>query len=46
VIDNVVWTDSWLRNASAGCGLTGVGAGEEQVRKVVTGEASRCGEDE
>jgi hypothetical protein len=25
--------------------LTGVGAGEEQVRKVVAGEASRCGED-
>jgi hypothetical protein len=25
--------------------LTGVGVGEEQVRKVVAGEASRCGED-
>jgi hypothetical protein len=25
--------------------LTGVGAGEEQARKVVAGEASRCGED-
>jgi hypothetical protein len=25
--------------------LTGVGAGEEQSRKVVAGEASRCGED-
>jgi hypothetical protein len=25
--------------------LTSVGAGEEQVRKVVAGEASRCGED-
>jgi hypothetical protein len=25
--------------------LTDVGAGEEQVRKVVAGEASRCGED-
>jgi hypothetical protein len=25
--------------------LTGVGAGEEQARKVVTGEASRCGKD-
>jgi hypothetical protein len=25
--------------------LTGVGAGEEQVRKVVASEASRCGED-
>jgi hypothetical protein len=45
VIDNVVWTDSWLSIAGAGCGLTGVGAGEEQVRKVVAGEASRCGED-
>jgi hypothetical protein len=45
VIDNVVWTDSWLSNAGAGCGLTGVGAGGEQSRKVVAGEASRCGED-
>jgi hypothetical protein len=49
VIDNVVWTDSWLSIhvsiAGAGCGLTGVGAGEEQARKVVAGEASRCGED-
>jgi hypothetical protein len=25
--------------------MTGVGAGEEQARKVVAGEASRCGED-
>jgi hypothetical protein len=25
--------------------LNGVGAGEEQTRKVVAGEASRCGED-
>jgi hypothetical protein len=40
-----VWTDSWLSIAGAGCGLTGVGAGEEQARKVVAGEASRCGED-
>jgi hypothetical protein len=40
-----VWTDSWLSIAGAGCSLTGVGAGEEQARKVVTGEASRCGED-
>jgi hypothetical protein len=31
VIDNVVWTDSWLSMAGAGCGLTGVGAGEEQA---------------
>jgi hypothetical protein len=45
VIDNVVWTDSWLSIAGAGCGLTGVGAGEEKARKVVAGEASRCGED-
>jgi hypothetical protein len=34
VIDNVVWTDSWLSIA-----------GEKQTRKVVVGEASRCGED-
>jgi hypothetical protein len=45
VIDNVVWTDSWLSIASAGCGLTRFGAGEEQARKVVTGEVSKCGED-
>jgi hypothetical protein len=45
VIDNVVWTNSWLSIAGAGCGLTGVGADEEQARKVVDGEASRCGED-
>jgi hypothetical protein len=45
VIDNVVWTNSWLSIAGAGCGWTGVGAGEEQVLKVVVGEASRCGED-
>jgi hypothetical protein len=41
----IVWTDSWLSNAGAGSGLTSIGAGEEQVRKVVVGEASRCGED-
>jgi hypothetical protein len=40
-----VWTDSCLSIACAGCDLTGVGAGEEQARKVVAGEASRCGED-
>jgi hypothetical protein len=40
-----VWTDSWLSIAGAGCGLTGVGTGEEQARKVVASEASRCGED-
>jgi hypothetical protein len=45
VIDNVVWTGSVLSIAGAGCGLTGVGAGEEQARKAVFGEASRCGED-
>jgi hypothetical protein len=45
VIDNVVWTDSWLSIACVGCDLTGVGAGEEQARKVVAGEASKCGED-
>jgi hypothetical protein len=45
VIDNVVWTDSWLSIVCAGCGLTRVGAGEEQARKVVASEASRCGED-
>jgi hypothetical protein len=31
VIDNVVWTDSWLSIGGASCGLTGVGAGEVQV---------------
>jgi hypothetical protein len=31
VIDNVVLTDSWLSIAGAGCGLTGVCAGEEQA---------------
>jgi hypothetical protein len=30
-----VWTNSWLSIAGAGCSLTRVGAGEEQVRKVV-----------
>jgi hypothetical protein len=40
-----VWTDSWLSIAGAGCGMTSVGAGDEQVRKVVVSEASRCGED-
>jgi hypothetical protein len=45
VIDNIVWTDSWQSIAGAGCGLTRVGVGEEQVRKVIAGEASRCGED-
>jgi hypothetical protein len=45
VIDNFVWTDSWLSIAGPGFGLTGVGASEEQARKVVAGEASKCGED-
>jgi hypothetical protein len=29
---NVVWTDSWLSIADGGCGLTSVGACEEQAR--------------
>jgi hypothetical protein len=29
-----VWTDSWLSIAGEGCGLIGVGAGEEQTQKV------------
>jgi hypothetical protein len=45
VIDNIVWTYSWLSIAGAGCGSTGVCAGEEQAWKVISGEASRCGED-
>jgi hypothetical protein len=45
MIDNVVWTDSWISIAGAGCGLIGVGAGEEHAQKVVAGEASMCGED-
>jgi hypothetical protein len=44
VIDNIVWNDSLLSIAGAGCGVTGVGAGEEQARKVVAGEASTGGE--
>jgi hypothetical protein len=40
-----VWTDSLLSIAGAGCVLIRVGAGEEQARKVITGEASRCVED-
>jgi hypothetical protein len=35
VIDNVVWTDSWLSIAGAGCGLICVGASEERARKVL-----------
>jgi hypothetical protein len=45
VIDNVVWTDSWLSIGGACCGLIGAGAGEEQARKVDASEASRCGSD-
>jgi hypothetical protein len=45
VIANMVWTESWLSIAGAGCDLTGVGVGEEQARKVVASEASKCGED-
>jgi hypothetical protein len=35
--DNVVWTNYWLSIVGAGCALTGVGAGEEQARKVSAG---------
>jgi hypothetical protein len=45
VIDNLVWTDSWLSIEGAGCGLTGVGVCEEQAQKVIADEASRSGED-
>jgi hypothetical protein len=45
VIDNIVWTDSCLSITGTGCGLTSVGVGEEQARKVIAGMASRCGED-
>jgi hypothetical protein len=31
---------TWLSIVGAGCNLTSVGAGEEQVRKVVAGEAT------
>jgi hypothetical protein len=40
-----VWIDSWLSIAGAGCCMTSVGASDEQARKVVAGDASRCGED-
>jgi hypothetical protein len=42
VIDNVVWTDSWLSILGAGCVLISAGAGEEQARKFDVGEASKC----
>jgi hypothetical protein len=45
VIDNVVWTDSWLCTVVAGWCLTSVAAGEKQARKVIVGEASMCEED-
>jgi hypothetical protein len=35
VIDNVVWTYSWLSIAGKGCSLIFVGAGEERARKVL-----------
>jgi hypothetical protein len=35
VIDNVVWTDSYLCIVGADCGLTGVGAGEEQAERPI-----------
>jgi hypothetical protein len=41
----VVWTHSALSIVGARCSLTGVGASEEQARKVVAGEASMSGED-
>jgi hypothetical protein len=44
VIDNIVWIDSWLSIAGEGCGLIGVGAGEEQARNFIADEASKCGE--
>jgi hypothetical protein len=37
VINNVVWTNSWLSVAGVGCGLIGVSAGEEQAWKVYAG---------
>jgi hypothetical protein len=37
-----VWTASWLSIAGARCGLTRVGVGEKQARKVVACEASGC----
>jgi hypothetical protein len=40
-----VWADSLLSIAGAGCGLTGISAGEEQARKVISGESYRCGEE-
>ena len=44
MIDNVVWTDSWLSIAGVGCDLVCVGAGEEQARKVLACVASEDGE--
>jgi hypothetical protein len=47
VIDNIVWTDSWLSITGACSDLIsgGASAGEEQVRKVDVGEAYWCGAD-
>jgi hypothetical protein len=42
----VAWTDYWLSIASAGCGLAGVGAGEERllpVRPLGVEKTSRLG---
>jgi hypothetical protein len=36
VVDNVVWTDSCLSIVGADCALVCIGAGEEQVRKVLS----------
>jgi hypothetical protein len=30
MIDNMVWTDSWLSIVGTGCGLTGFGVGEDE----------------
>jgi hypothetical protein len=40
VIDNVVWTNSWLSIAGAGYNLICVGVGEERARKVLAFVAS------
>jgi hypothetical protein len=45
VIDNVVWTDSWLSIVGASCDLTSFGVGEEQARKVGASAVSEYGED-
>jgi hypothetical protein len=35
VVDNAVWTDSWQRIVGLGCGMIGVGIGEERAQKVL-----------